>query len=99
MPQALGVNTAQLRGHGSKLDAVNAEHTAQLTENAAALSASQTAWIGTTYGAFEQLRDTWEFADAARTKRLDDIAINLLRAADVYDHRDDVSGEDIAQQM
>ena len=99
MPQALGVNTARLRGHGSKLDAANAEHTAQLTANAAALSASQTAWAGTTFGAFEQLRDTWELGDAARAKRLDDIAINMLRAADVYDHRDDASGQDIARQM
>lgn len=99
MPQPLGVDTAQLRLHGARLDSANAEQSTQLTANAAALAACQSAWAGTTFAAFEQLRETWELQDDARTKRLADIAINLLRAADVYEHRDAASGEDIARQM
>jgi uncharacterized protein YukE len=71
----------------------------QLTQNAAALAGSQTGWAGTTFGAFEQLRDTWEQDDAARAKTLDDIATNLRRSAALYQVADEASADDIGTTL
>lgn len=73
----------------------NATAKGQLTQNSSALAGSQTGWAGTTFGAFEQLRDTWEEADTTRAKRLDDIATNLRRSAAQYQFSDEASADDI----
>jgi uncharacterized protein YukE len=99
VPQPLQVDTAELRLSAASLDAVNSSTAAQLTQNARALTGCQNGWVGTPYAAFEQVRDTWELADAARGERLGDIAMNLYRSADLYDHRDQASGEDIEQTL
>ena len=99
MPQPLHVDTAELRMSADRLDAVNGATSAQLTQNACALAGCQSGWAGTAFAAFEAVRDTWELADAARADRLGDIAMNLYRSADIYDHRDQASGEDIEQTM
>lgn len=78
---------------------MNGAISAQLTQNAGALAGRQSGWAGTAFAAFEAVRDTWELADAARADRLGDIAMNLYRSADIYDHRDEASGEDIEQTM
>ncbi len=83
----------------ARLDAANAATSAQLTQNAGALAGCQSGWAGTAFAAFEAVRDTWELADTARSDRLGDIAMNLYRSADIYDHRDQASGEDIDQTM
>ena len=97
MPQPLHVDTTQLRIHAARLDVANGEATTQLTSNAKAMTACQPGWAGTTLAAFEQLRDTWELADASRAGRLEDIALGLYRSADLYEHRDETSGEHIEQ--
>lgn len=99
MPQPLHVDTTELRLSAASLDAANSSTSAQLTQNARALAGCQSGWVGTPHAAFEQVRDTWELADAARADRLGDIAIYLYRSADIYDHRDEASGEDIEQTM
>lgn len=99
MPQPLHVDTAELRMTAARLDAVNGATSGQLTQNSGALADCQGGWAGTAFAAFESVRDTWDLADAARADRLADISMNLRRAADVYDHRDHVSGEDIDQTM
>lgn len=82
-----------------RLDAVNGTTSAQLTQNARALAGCQGGWAGTAFAAFEAVRDTWESADAARADRLNDIAMNLYRTADIYDHRDQSSADDIQQTV
>ena len=99
MPQPLEVDTAELRLNSGRLDAHNATTSAQLTQNAGALAGCQTGWAGTTFAAFEQVRDTWDRADAARADRIGDIALNLYRSADLYDHRDQSSAEDIERTL
>lgn len=99
MPQPLQVDTAELRMSAARLDAVNAATSAQLTQNAGALTSCQSGWAGTAFAAFEAVRDTWELADAARAQRLGDIAMNLYRSADLYDHRDQTSAEDLEQKL
>lgn len=99
MPQPLHVDTTELRMSAAHLDAVNGTTSAQLTQNSRALAGCQSGWAGTAFAAFEAVRDTWELADAARADRLGDIAMNLYRSADIYDHRDQTSGEDIDQTM
>jgi WXG100 family type VII secretion target len=99
LPQPLHVDTAELRISAAQLDAVNGTTSAQLTQNAGALAGCQSGWAGTAFAAFEAVRDTWDLADAARADRLGDIAMNLYRSADVYDHRDQASGGDIEQTM
>jgi uncharacterized protein YukE len=99
VPQPLKVDTTELRLSAASLDAVNSSTSAQLTQNARALASCQNGWVGTPYAAFEHVRDTWDLADTARGERLADIAMNLYRSADLYDHRDQTSGEDIEQTM
>jgi WXG100 family type VII secretion target len=95
LPQPLHVDTTQLRIHAARLDAANAEATDQLTNNAKAVAACQPGWAGSTLAAFEQLRDTWELADTSRARLLEDIAMGLYRSADLYEHRDQTSGDQI----
>jgi WXG100 family type VII secretion target len=97
LPAPLHVDTAELRISAARLDAVNGATSAQLTQNAGALAGCQSGWAGTAFAAFEAVRDTWELADAGRADRLGNIAMNFYRSADIYDHRDQVSGEDIEQ--
>jgi len=78
---------------------VNGATSVQLTQNAAALGGCRSGWAGTTFAAFEAVRDTWELADAAGADRLGDIAMTLYRSADVYDHRDQTSERDLEQTM
>jgi WXG100 family type VII secretion target len=99
VPQPLRVDTAELRLNGVRLDALNDATSAQLTKNAAALAACQSGWAGSAFGAFEHVMDTWDRADAARVDRLGDIALNLHRSANLYDHRDQSSAEDIEQTL
>lgn len=99
MPQPLHVDTAELRMSAARLDAVNDATSAQLTQNASALAGCQSGWAGTAFAAFEAVRDTWELADAARAERVGDIAMNLYRSADLYDHRDQTSAEDLEQKL
>lgn len=99
MPQPLHVDTAELRLSAARLDDVNGTTTAQLTQNSGALAGCQSGWVGTAFAAFEAVRDTWELADVARADRLGDIAMNLSRSADLYDHRDLTSGENIEQSL
>jgi hypothetical protein len=97
LPQPLHVDTAELRISAARLDAVNGATTAQLTLNAGALTGCQSGRAGTAFAAFEQVRGNWELADAARGDRLGDIALNLYRSADIYDHRDQASAEDLEE--
>lgn len=97
MPQPLHVDTTQLRIHAARLDAANAEATTQLTSNAKAVAACQSGWAGTTLAAFEQLRDAWDLADTSRAGRLEDIAMGLYHSADLYEHRDQTSSDQIEQ--
>jgi WXG100 family type VII secretion target len=97
LPQPLHVDPTALRIHAARLDAANAEATTQLTSNAKAMAACQPGWAGTTLAAFEQLRDTWDLADTSRAGCLDDIAMGLYRSADLYEHRDQTSGDLIEQ--
>jgi WXG100 family type VII secretion target len=99
LPQPLQVDTAELRMSAGRLDAVNGAATAQLTQNAGALAGCQSGWAGTASAAFEAVRDAWDLADAARADRLGDITMNLYRSADIYDHRDQASAEDLAQSL
>ena len=99
MPQPLQVDTAELRLNGGRLDALNGTTSAQLTQNAVALAGCQTGWAGTASAAFEQVRDIWDRADAARADRMGDIALNLYRSADLYDHRDQAGADDIEQTL
>ena len=99
MPQPLQVDTAELRLNSGRLDALNGTTSAQLTQNAGALAGCQTGWAGTAFAAFERVRDTWDRADAARADRIGDIALNLYRSADLYDHRDQSSAEHIEQTL
>jgi WXG100 family type VII secretion target len=99
LPQPLHVDTAELRMSAGRLDAVNAAATAQLTQNAGALAGCQSGWAGTAFAAFQAVRDAWDLADAARADRLAGITMNLYRSADIYDHRDQASAEDLAQSL
>ena len=99
MPQPLQVDTAELRLNSGRLDALNGTTSAQLTQNAGALAGCQTGWAGTAFAAFERVSDTWDRADAARAYRVGDIALNLYRSADLYDHRDQSSAEHIEQTL
>jgi uncharacterized protein YukE len=99
LPPPLRVDTAELRLNGGRLDTLNGTTSAQLTQNACALGGCQSGWAGTAFAAFEQVRDTWDCADAARADRMGDIALNLYRSADLYDHRDQTSAEDIEQTL
>ena len=83
----------------ARLEAVNGATSTQLTQNAGALAGCQSGWAGTAFAAFEAVRDTWELADAARADRLGDIAMDLYRSADIYDHRDQASAEDLEQTL
>lgn len=64
-----------------------------------AMAACHGGWMGTTMSAFEQLRDTWELADASRADRLGDISRNLFRSAALYEQRDHASAENIEQSL
>lgn len=99
MSQSLHVDTAELRRSGARLDVVNGATSAQLTRNAGALAGCQSGLAGTAFAAFEQVRDAWELADAARADRLGDIAMNLCRSAVIYDHRDQTSADNLAQTL
>ena len=99
MPQQLRTDPAQLRQKAGHLDGVNEAATEQLSQNASALSSAQTAWAGTTFHAYEQLRDTWEQADTARAKHLDDIATSLSRSAALYQFADESSAEAVDRTL
>ncbi|WP_158240309.1 WXG100 family type VII secretion target [Mycobacterium hubeiense] len=99
MPQPLHVDTASLRASAGRLDVVNESTTTQLSQNAAALAGCQGGWAGSAFAAFEQVREAWELADAARAEKLGDIALNLYRSADIYDHRDEASAAEIDTTM
>jgi uncharacterized protein YukE len=99
LSQSLHVDTAELRISGSRLDVVNGAISAQLTQNAGALASYQSGLAGTAFAAFEQVRDSWELADAARADRLGDIAMDLCRSADIYDHRDQNSADDLERTL
>ena len=98
MPQPLHVDAAELRLSAGRLDAVNGATSAQLTQNAGALAGCQSGWAGTSFAAVEQVRDTWELADAARANRLGDTAMNRYRSADIYDHRDQATAAGRTEQ-
>jgi WXG100 family type VII secretion target len=99
LPQPLDVDTAELRLSAARLEAAEGAASAQLTQNGGALASCHSGWAGTAFAAFEAVRDTWELADAARAERLGDIALNLYRSADIYDHIDQVSAQDLQQTM
>lgn len=99
MPQPLRVDTADLRNSAGLLDVATDAATTQLSQNSSAMAGCQSGWVGTTFAAFERLRDTWDGLDAARADRLGDIARNLYRSADLYDHRDEESGADVEQTL
>ena len=99
MPQPLQIDTAELRLNGGRLDALNGKTSVQLTQNAGALGGCQTGWAGTAMAAFDRVRDTWDRADGARADRIGDITLNLYRSADLYDHRDQSSAEDVEQTL
>jgi WXG100 family type VII secretion target len=99
LPQPVDVGTAELRLSAARVDAAEGAASAQLTQNAGALASCHSGWAGTAFAAFEAVRETWEVADAARAQRLGDIAMNLYRSADIYDHIDLVSAEDLQQTM
>lgn len=63
------------------------------------MAGCQSGWAGSTFAAFERVRDTWDGADAARTDRFGDIARNLYRSADLYDHRDEESAANVEQTL
>jgi uncharacterized protein YukE len=63
------------------------------------LAGCQTGWAGATFAAFERVRDTWDRADAARADRLGNIARNLYRSADLYDHKDEESGANVERTL
>lgn len=99
MPQPLRVDTADLRNSAGLLDVATDAAATQLSQNSSAMAGCQSGWVGTTFGAFERLRDTWDGADAVRAERLADIARNLYRSADLYDYRDEESAANVEQTL
>ncbi len=95
MPQPLKLDPTRIQASAGELDMVNSSTRDQLARNATALMEAQSGWAGTTFSAFEQLRDTWERADADRASRLDDIATNLRRSATLYQSTDDAAASAI----
>lgn len=91
MPQ-LRVDTAALRMSADRLDTTTVTASSSLSQNAAGLAESQSGWAGSTFAAFEHVRDAWERKDAARTARLEDISVELARSADLYEEQDASSG-------
>lgn len=99
MPQPLRVDSAQLRLRAGQLDTVTNEASTQLTAIAGAMAGCQSGWVGSTHTAFEQLRESWDTADAARARSLDVIETNVLQSAALYDHTDQGSRDDINRTL
>lgn len=99
MPEPLRVDTAELRSSAALLDVATDAAATQLSQNSSAMAGCQSGWVGTPFAAFERVRDTWDGADAARADRLADIARNLYRSADLYDHRDEESATNVEQTL
>ncbi|GAT17635.1 WXG100 family type VII secretion target [Mycolicibacterium thermoresistibile] len=99
MPQPLKVDPSQLRLQAARLDVASAEAIAKLSANMVAMAGCQMGWKGTALAAFERLRDSWELSDTARATRLEDIALNLHSAANVYEQQDETSGESIDRSI
>lgn len=89
MPQPLKVDPTSIQRSAGELEMANSAADEELARNAAALREAQSGWVGTTFAAFEQLRETWERADADRAARLDDISTSLRRSAAMYQHSDE----------
>ena len=99
MPQPLQVDTAALRTSAGQLDAVNDSAATRLTQNSSALADCQSGWAGSAFAAFEQVRETWQAADAARADRLGGIALDFYRSANIYEHGDETGAADIDATM
>ena len=91
MPQPLKLDPTRIQASAGELEMANSSARDQFARNAAALTEAQSGWAGTSFGAFEQLRETWERDDADRAARLDDIATNLRCGAALYLYADDGS--------
>ncbi|GAA2567345.1 WXG100 family type VII secretion target [Mycolicibacterium diernhoferi] len=91
MPQSLKLDPTRIQASAGELEMVNSSARDQLARNAEALVEAQSGWVGTAFGAFEQLRETWERTDAARAGRLDEIAISFRRSAALYQATDEAN--------
>lgn len=95
MPQPLAVDPTSIQASAGELEMASSAAHDQLVRNASALAEAQSGWAGTSFGAFEKLRETWANADADRTKRLDDIAVSLRRSAVLYQSMDEAGADAI----
>lgn len=91
MPQPLEVDPTQIQASAGQLESANASATEQLARNASALTEGQSGFAGSSFAAFEQLRETWDSNDVDRANRLEDISTNLRRSAALYADADEAN--------
>jgi hypothetical protein len=85
LPQPLHLDTAELRLNGGRLDASQRRNVYSANSECARARRLPERICGQVFAA-EQVRDTWDRADAARADCLGDIALNLYRRADRKAH-------------
>ena len=99
MPQPLKLDPTLIQASAGQLESATAAAKDQLARNARALTEGQSGFVGGTFAAFEQLRETWERDDADRTSRLEDISTNLRRSASAYQHADEAGARSIGSTL
>ena len=99
MPQPLKLDPTLIQASAGQLEAANAAAKDQLARNASALTEGQAGFAGSSFAAFEQLRETWERDDADRATRLDDISTNLRRSAAMYVGTDEANAAAVDSAM